>query len=249
MSISTVTADKQQEAYAFYKEVLTFLNEQNVQYMVGGAFAFHQYTGIIRDTKDLDIFCRPEQFPGMLKLFAENGFVIELTDARWLAKIFRGDYFTDLIFNSSNGLCAVDDSWFARAVPGGFEGVPVMLTAPEEMIWTKLYIQNRERFDGADVNHLLLCCKELNWEHLLHRMGQHWQLLLAQLLVFQFVYPADFQEVIPQDIFNELVRRTHEQFELPASVEKICRGPLIDQTQYAVDVLQWKYKAMTHKTI
>ncbi|KKX51592.1 hypothetical protein L950_0204585 [Sphingobacterium sp. IITKGP-BTPF85] len=89
----------------------------------------------------------------------------------------------------------------------------------------------------------------MDWELLLKRLDPHWHLLLAQLLIFQFVYPSDYREIIPKWLFDELMRRAAEQYDIPSPVEKVCRGPLIDQTQYEVDVKEWNYKSYTITTI
>jgi hypothetical protein len=126
----------------------------------------------------------------------------------------------------------------------------MQLIAPEELIWAKIYVQNRERFDGADVNHVILKSgKNLDWKRLMSHMEQHWHLLLAQLIIFQFVYPADFHEIIPRWLFEELMKRAHEQYDLPSPTEKVCRGPIIDQTQYSTDIKEWNYKVMTIMTV
>ena len=119
--------------------------------------------------------------------------------------------------------------------------------APEELIWAKVYVQNRERFDGADVNHLTSedRGKILTGKVLLHHMEQHWHLLLSQLINFQFVYPSDFHDIIPKWVFDELMARAYEQYDLPSPVEKVCRGPIIDQTQYSIDIKEWNYKVTT----
>jgi hypothetical protein len=121
---------------------------------------------------------------------------------------------------------------------------------PEELIWCKTYVQNRERFDGADINHMFLKYgKKLNWERLMKRLDHHWHLFLAKILIFQFVYPADFHEIIPRWLFDELMRRAKEQYDLPPAVEKVCRGPIIDNTQYSIDIKEWDYKTVTIKTV
>jgi hypothetical protein len=91
-----------------------------------------------------------------MKFFAEQGYRTELTDARWLAKVFKNEYYIDIIFDTVNNICSVDDSWYEFAVTAEFKGMKVLIIPPEELIWAKLYVQNRERFDGADVNHLML---------------------------------------------------------------------------------------------
>lgn len=244
------TAQQKLESEAFYKQALELLNESGCHYMLGGAFAMFQYTGIFRDTKDLDIFCKSSEYPKILKAFAEKGYRTELTDVRWLAKVFHGEYFIDIIFDTVNNICTVDDYWYERATTGKFAGIDVKFIPVEELIWCKLYVQNRERNDSADVNHIILRYgKDVDWKHLLYRMDPHWHILLAQLLIFQFVYPADYREILPQWLFDDLMNRAHEQYDLPAPVEKVCRGPMIDQTQYQVDIKEWNYKSYTITTI
>ena len=150
--------------------------------MLGGAFAMFHYTCIHRDTKDLDIFCKASEFSGILKFFGDKGFRTELTDVRWLAKIFKGEYFIDIIFDTVNNICRVDDSWYEHATKARFVGEDVLLLPPEELVWCKLYVQNRERYDGADVNHILLKAgKDLDWKRLLFRMDPHWHILLHEV--------------------------------------------------------------------
>jgi len=246
-----VTTEKQKkEAHAFYSEALELLHESGADFMLGGAFALFHYTDIYRDTKDLDIFCRSKDYPKILKFFGDKGYKIELSDVRWLAKIFKGEYFIDVIFDSVNNICRIDDSWFEHAVNAEFVGINVKLLSPEELVWCKIYVQNRERFDGADVNHILLKQgKQLDWKRLLSRLEQHWHLLLSQIINFQFVYPSDYQEIIPKWVFDELMERAREQYDLPPPKEKVCRGPMIDQTQYSIDIKDWNYKSYTIMTV
>jgi hypothetical protein len=245
-----ITEEQKKESTAFFKEAIEILSESRANYLIGGAFAVFQHSGIFRNTKDLDVFCKHSEYPKILKAFRSKGFETELTDVRWLAKIIRGDYFIDVIFDTTNNICKVDDSWFSNSTKGVFEGLETMFLAPEELIWLKIYVQNRERFDGADVNHLILKTgKNLDWTRLLDRLDQHWHLLLAQIIIFQFVYPSEYQDIIPKWLYDELISRANEQYDLPGKGEKICRGPLIDQTQYAIDIKQWNYKAFTITTI
>jgi len=244
------TQEQKDISNAFFKEALELLNSSESDFMLGGAFAMFNYTGIFRNTKDLDIFCKSNEFPKILKHFAKHGYKTEVTDVRWLAKIYKGDYFIDIIFDTVNNICTVDDTWYERASIGEFIGIPVKFIPPEELIWCKIYVQNRERNDNADINHTLLKYgKHLDWHLLLRRLDQHWHLLLSQILTFQFVYPADYREIIPKWLFDELMRRANEQYDLPPPVEKVCRGPLIDQTQYEIDIKEWNYKSSTITTI
>ena len=245
-----VKKKKKKEARAFYKEALDILNESGVPFMLGGAFAMFHHTGIYRDTKDLDIFCKPSDYPRILKFFAEKGYETDLYDVRWLCKVYKGEYFIDIIFDTVNNICRVDDTWLEHASKGRFVDLDVLMLSPEELVFCKIYVQNRERYDGADVNHVWLKTgKTFDWKRLLVRLDAHWHLLLSQLLQFQFVYPSEYHDIIPKWLFDELMRRAYEQYDLPPAFEKVCRGPMIDQTQYAVDIKEWDYKTYTIKTV
>jgi hypothetical protein len=181
---------------SFYAEVLRTLTAARVSFLVGGAFALRRYTDVRRNTKDLDIFLRREDRDEALGILEDAGIATEIPFPHWLAKARDGERFVDIIYDSANGLCAVDDEWFIHATRSTIYDVPVLLCPVEEMIWTKAFIMERERFDGADVVHLILSCGEhLNWERLLDRFGDHYRPLLAHLVMFGFVYPAKLNVV------------------------------------------------------
>lgn len=233
------------EARAFYQKALILLREHEISFMVGGAWALAYYTGIRRDTKDLDLFCIAEDYPAILQAFNEKGYYTEITDSRWLAKVYQGDYFADIIFNTPNNMCPIDESWYTHAVDAKLLEQPVLFIAPEELIWCKTYLQSRYRFDGADIHHLFLKQgKYLDWDRLLKRLNLHWLLLLAHLITFQFVYPADFREIVPQWVFDHLFERVRTLHALPKPLRKICLGPLIDQRQYDIDIKEWGYEVI-----
>lgn len=235
--------------YGFFRESLQILNESGLPYLMAGGFALSHYTGLQRDTKDLDVFCTPGEYVHILKLFADKGYKTEATDARWLAKIFKGEHYVDVIFDSVNNIWQLDDIWFAKAAHAELFGVPVLYIPPEELIWSKIYVQNRERYDGADINHVILKCgKTLDWKRLYKYMDRHWHLLLGQIINYQFVYPSD-RDNVPKWLFDDLMERARQQYDIPASLEKVCQGPIIDQTQYKTDVTDWGFKALTIKTI
>lgn len=239
-----------EDCLAFFQDTLRLLQENGCQFMVGGGLAMFHYTGIIRPTKDMDIFCKSSEYPKILKHFAASGYKTELTDVRWLAKIYKPPYFIDIIFDSVNHNCTVEQDWFDRGPEGVLFDTTVCYMPAEELVWCKLYVQNRERHDSADINHIWLKYgKKLDWDRLLARMDQHWHLLLAQMLIFQFTYPHDYRDILPKDLFDQLIKRAADQYELPPCLEKVCLGPLIDQTQYEIDIKEWAYKSYTIKTV
>ena len=139
-----------------------------------------RYTGIARHTKDFDLFVRRGDIERLFREFEAAGYRTELTFPHWLGKVYHEDAFVDLIFSTGNGVGEVDDAWFEHAVTEEVLGMSVAICPAEEIIWSKAYIMERERFDGADVAHLLLARGEsLDWPRLLRRFGPHWRLLLA----------------------------------------------------------------------
>ena len=174
--------------HMFYREVMQVLQAAQAPFLVGGGFAFACHTGISRATKDLDLFILPGDFSRVLDACAAAGYRIQVRFAHWLGKVSRDNQVIDIIFSSGNGLCTVDEDWFAHAIPGVLFGLPMHLCPPEEMIWSKAFVMERERFDGADVVHLLsVYGKTLDWARLLHRFNSHWRVLFSHLILFGFV--------------------------------------------------------------
>lgn len=229
------------ETRAFYCQVLTTLREAQAPFLAGGAYVLECYTGITRHTKDLDIFVCPSDWDPILGLLATAGYRTERTFPHWLGKASQGEHFIDVIFGSGNGMCKVDDDWFARAVAGSVFEIPVKLCPPEEIIWSKSFIMERERYDGADIAHLIRACSErLDWLHLLTRFGPHWRVLLSHLLLFGYIYPAEHAR-IPGWLMDELVRRLHCEQDSPLPAERLCQGTLLSREQYLTDIQRWGY--------
>ncbi|WP_437671064.1 hypothetical protein [Sorangium sp. So ce131] len=214
---------------------LESLLSAGVPFMVGGAYAFFAYTGLFRDTKDLDLMLTERDLPAAFRALERAGFTTELFDPRWIGKAYAGARYIDLIFSSGNGLAAVDGSWFEHARPATILGHACLIAPAEEIIFTKAFVDERERYDGADVNHLIYTCgDELSWERLLCRFGPHWEVLFAHLTLYRFVYPGARSRV-PAWLMEELCRRTVEQTRAGDEPQRVCRGNLISRQQYSLD--------------
>jgi hypothetical protein len=226
----------------FYVRTLAILNESGVPFLVGGAYALTKHAGIERHTKDLDIFVHRRDRDRVLDALEAGGFRTEVAFPHWLAKAFGNDGFIDVIYSSGNGVVRVDEEWFTYASDAEILGVPVRICAVEEMIWSKGYVQERERFDGADIMHLLRCRgRSLDWERLLRRFGEHWRVLLGHLVLFGFIYPAE-RDAIPGWVLKVLAKRVLAEIESSSSEEPICFGTLISREQYLPDIGLWGYR-------
>ena len=230
------------KAREFYVRALGKLEENDVPYLVGGAYAFARYTGIERHTKDFDIFIKRSDFGPASEVLSKAGYKTELTFPHWIGKAYNGDDFIDMIFSAGNGVAVVDDLWFKFAVPEKVLGMDVKLIPAEEMLWSKGLIMERERFDGADVAHVLRAVgPRLDWRRLIDRYAAYWRVLYAHLTLFGFIYPSD-RDRIPKWVMEELGNRLANETKQPPPKEKVCNGTIISRQQYLKDVTDWGYK-------
>jgi hypothetical protein len=232
------------QARDFYVDALSRLDDAGVPYLVGGAYAYARYTGIERHTKDFDIFCRQRAVDPILAVLDRLGCQTEKTFPHWLAKAYNPGTadFIDVIFSSGSGIAVVDDEWFTHSVPETVLGIPVRLCPAEEIIWSKGFIMERERYDGNDVAHLLRACGgALDWDRLLRRFGDHWRVLLSHLVLFGFIYPAERKKV-PTAVQDELMRWLSAETKAAPPADKTCQGTLISRAQYLVDIGPWGYR-------
>jgi hypothetical protein len=229
------------EERAFYCHTLDVFERARLEVLVGGAYAFARYTGIERHTKDFDVFVRGEDFSRTLRALKKAGYATSVPFPHWLGKAVCGEYFVDVIYSSGNGVAPVDQEWYDHAVPDLVFDKPVRLCPPEEMLWSKALIQERERFDGADVAHLLLArATSLDWPRLLRRFAGDWRVLLAHLILFGYIYPTERQR-IPGWVMHELMRRLSTSLSAPQPGQRVCRGSLLSRQQYLVDVEEWGF--------
>lgn len=200
-----------------------------------------RYTGIARHTRDLDLFVRPRDYERALAVLGGLGCQTEVTFPHWLGKAFCGELYIDLIWSSGNAVAAVDEGWFAHAVDEEVLGLPVRLCPAEEMIWSKAFVMERERYDGADIVHILHARgATLDWRRLLARFGRNWRVLLSHLVLFGFVYPAE-RDRVPRWVTRELAGRLEDETVTAAADERVCQGTLLSRAQYVVDIEQWGY--------
>jgi len=227
-----------EEQQALFREVLELLERKNVAFAVAGAFALQQHTGICRDTKDPDLFLTPSHAALALKYLREEGFECEVCDPVWLFKAHRNGFFVDLITGMSNAAIVVDDSWIEFATPAAVQGVKTRVLAAEELVASKLFIARRERFDGADIAHVIFGTQgRIDWQRILRTAGEHWEILLWALVLFRYVYPAQ-TNYVPREIWCHLVSRFRDAVFEPDTTANF-RGSLVDDKQFAIDVNEW----------
>lgn len=227
-------------ASAFYNRLLRLMRAQRIAFLVGGAYAFAHYTGIRRPTKDLDVFIRRADWEPLARAAQAAGWRAELAFPHWLGKVVDagtgGGAFVDVIFNSGNGLSPVEESWFDGAPRARIVGRPVRLMRVEECIWTKAFIMERERFDGADIAHLIHArAAQIDWSRLLRRFGDHWRVLLAHLVLFGFIYPGE-RDRVPAWLLDDLGERLRAETHSAPPCGAPRAGTLLSREQYLPDL-------------
>ena len=229
------------DAQAFYAESLRLLHESGIPFLLSGTYAVSAYTGIVRPTKDLDVFCKAGDFPRILAFFQERGYRTEVEDERWIGKVWSDKHFFDVIFNFSTAEVPITDEWFEGAETIEVYGTEAKITKPTELVWSKAFLQDRYRYDGADVAHVILKkAHEIDWKRLLSYMEAYWEVLFIHLLNFRFIYPTE-RHLVPRWLMDELVSRLQAHLTLPAPRIKICRGRLFSPRDYVHDIKEWGF--------
>ncbi|MET0400553.1 MAG: hypothetical protein ABW277_27430 [Longimicrobiaceae bacterium] len=232
-----------------YKRALRTLNEAGVPYVVAGAYAIYEHTGIYRKTTDLDLFVEPSQVVPAMEALRAAGFRTKLAQSHWLAKAIDDPFFVDIIYGMGNGLALIDPDWYRHSTPAILAATPVRVAPAEELIWHRLFINERHRQDMADIAHLILCVGDtLDWQRLVDKTGPHWPLLLAQLQMFYYVYPG-YRSRVPDWVLANLLERARAEtgHELPS--ETATRGTLISRFSFAIDVNEWGFRDLRDEAI
>src|SRR5260370_7125691 len=121
-----------EEEREVYRRALQALNDAAVPYVVAGAYAIYEHTGIYRQTKDLDLFVEPSFVVAAARALHQAGFVMRLEELHWLAKAFASDRFVDLIYGMGNSVAFIDERWHQYSRPGLLAAPPVPIPPPQE---------------------------------------------------------------------------------------------------------------------
>jgi hypothetical protein len=232
-----------------YKDALRALNEHGVPYVVAGAYAIHEHTGIYRETKDLDVFVEPSHVLDAMRALTSAGFRSRLEQPHWLAKGIAGKHFVDIIFGMGNGLAVIDRDWYRYSRPAILAATPVRVAPAEELLWHRLFIHERHRQDMADIVHLIACVgSSMDWRRILDKTGEHWPLLLAQAQMFGYVYP-ELRGNVPEWVLQELLARACDDVGRERTGERVTRGTLVSRFSFTIDVHEWRFRDLRDESV
>jgi hypothetical protein len=168
-----------------------------VPYLIGGGIA-SSILGRPRWSNDVDLIVAAEDADAVLEQLAAAGFETDRTDPRWLYKGFKHGVLVDVMFSMMNTM-HLDQEMLDHAVEASFEGVPLRIMGPEDLLVVKAISHAehspRHWFDGLGI----LTHAELDWEYLLRRARFGPRRLLALL-----VYAQSDDLAVPSEVIERL---------------------------------------------
>jgi hypothetical protein len=184
------------------KAAIDVADERNVAFALGGGLAFSEYAGRMRNTKDLDLFILPKDRGAMIEGLCKAGFSDYFDekpyDRSWIYRAVREHVIVDIIWTMPNHRVVVDEDWLTRGWDIEIRDVCLKLLPPEELLWSKLYVMQKDRCDWPDLLNLLRArSHDLDWDRLFAK-SDHDALLLGGLLsVYRWLLPRQAAEAPP----------------------------------------------------
>ncbi len=165
-----------------------------IRFAFGGAFATAVYTGELRNTKDFDFYILPQDRKRMQEAIGRAGlrdhYDLLPYDRSWIYRASKNGVLVDVIWAMANHRSDVDDEWLTRGPLVEIRGEQLRAIPIEELIWSKLYVLQRDRTDWGDVLNLFSAQAEsIDWDRLADRLGSDTPLLAAALQVWTWLEP------------------------------------------------------------
>jgi hypothetical protein len=194
--------------WAVYSRVIREVRSAGIRFAFGGAFATAVYTDQLRNTKDFDFYILPADRGRMEQALTRAGlhdhFERLSYDRRWIYRASQDDTIVDAIWQMANYRAQVDEEWLARGPEIVIRGEALRAIPIEELIWSKLYVLQRERCDWTDVLKLIDAqAASIDWDHLLDRLADDAPLLAGALEVYSWLAP-DRAGQIEQRVWERL---------------------------------------------
>jgi hypothetical protein len=195
------------EEWLLYKTVIHEARNRTVPFAVGGGLAAMTYAGQWRNTKDLDLYMlrrdREVMIDVLTRLGFEDYYEQQPYDRKWIYRSKKGGSIVDLIWAMANQRAAVDETWLqGPEVEAG--GEQFRLLAPEDSLWSKLYVLQYDRCDWPDaLNVIYGVGAEMNWCRLLGNLGSDLPLLRGLLSAFAWLCPEHAKK-LPTWLWNAL---------------------------------------------
>jgi len=191
-----------------YHRVIHEARTAGVRFAFGGAFATAVYTGHLRNTKDFDFYVLPDQRDAMIEATRRAGLHDHYDrlpyDRAWIYRASSDGIIVDTIWAMANLRTRVDQRWISAGPVVELRGELLRAIPIEDLIWSKLYVLQRERCDWGDVLNLIDSRPAIiDWEQLLERMGDDTPVLGGVLSVYAWLAP-DRASQIPRKVWDRV---------------------------------------------
>ena len=182
------------EEWLFHRRVVESLGKRGIRFAVGGGVAFSAYSGRWRNTKDLDLFILQADRDSAIQAVTEAGFSDYFDqlpyDPAWIYRGYKEGHIVDLIWAMANHSTFVDEQWLGPSRSVLIHGLELPLTPVEELVFSKLYVIQRERCDWQDLFNIIYRQGErLDWPRLLEIVGIDAPVLGAMMRVYAWLCP------------------------------------------------------------
>jgi len=183
-----------QDEWNLYKLAIDKLREQGIRFAVGGGLAFSEYSGRVRNTKDLDLYVFPADreraIQAVLNVGFEDYYDQHPYDRSWIFRSCNGPVIVDIMWTAPNHRMVVDPRWLTRGRDVEVYGTRLKMLPPEELIWAKLFVLQRDRCDWPDLLNIVSSVGHLlDWRHLVDRLGKDVCLLGSLLSAYRWMCP------------------------------------------------------------
>lgn len=182
------------EEWRVSRQAIHLARDAGLPFAVGGGIAFSAYSRRMRNTKDLDVFVLPRDRDAWVKALTDAGFqdyYPQLAyDRSWIYRGYREGVILDVIWTMPNHRMVVDEQWLTRGREVVVHGERLRTLPLEALLWSKLYVLQRDRTDWPDILNMLdEQVERVDWDRLLARVDGDAALLGGVLSVFRWLCP------------------------------------------------------------
>jgi hypothetical protein len=222
-----------EDEWRLYKQVIEKFREQGIRFALGGGMAFSEYASRVRNTKDLDLYVFPWERERAIEAALAAGFEDYYDqhpyDRSWIFRAYREPVIVDLIWTAPNHRMEVDARWLTRGRDIEIRGTRLKVLPPEELIWAKLFVLQRDRSDWPDLLNILQTTGHLlDWRHLVDRVGKDAPLLGALLSAYRWLAP-DNARTLPIWVWERVGLRPWPETSNESTQD---RAPMLDSRDW-----------------
>lgn len=183
------------DQWAIFKPALEAVRALGVPFAIGGGLATSFYSGMWRNSKDIDLYVlrqdRERVTAAVLATGLTDYFDQAPYDRAWIFRAARDGVIVDMMWALANGAGDISADWLTGGALARVRGETLRLLRPEDVFWTKVHVLQRDRCDWPDLLNLLYAAgPAFDWTRLFARMSGNERLLASMLSLFAWLAPG-----------------------------------------------------------